>query len=90
MTPVAETPPDVAQAARVVVVTRDGCHLCADALAVVASVCAERGATWLAVDVDTDEDLRTTYTDHVPVTFVDGDEFAVWTLDADRLRLALT
>jgi hypothetical protein len=44
----------------------------------------------VAVDVDADETLRSTYTDHVPVTFVDGREFSVWVLDADRLRAALT
>jgi len=90
MAPVAETTPEVAHSARVVVITRDGCHLCSEALTTVQTVCEQVGAEWLAVDVDTDEELRSVYTDHVPVTFVDGREFSVWVLDADRLRASLT
>ena len=90
MAPVADTTPEVAHSARVVVVTRDGCHLCTEALTTVQTVCDEVGAAWLAVDVDTDDGLRSTYTDHVPVTFVDGREFSVWVLDADVLRASLT
>jgi glutaredoxin len=90
MAPVADTTPEVAHAARVVVITRDGCHLCTEALTIVETVCDQVGAEWLAVDVDADEGLRSTYTDHVPVTFVDGNEFSVWVLDADRLRASLT
>jgi glutaredoxin len=90
MAPVAETTPEVAHAARVVVITREGCHLCAEALTIVETVCGRLGADWLAVDVDTDEELRSIYTDHVPVTFVDGREFSVWVLDADLLLASLT
>ena len=90
MAPVAETTPEVAHAARVVVITRDGCHLCTEALSIVETVCDLLGVEWLAVDVDADEELRSVYTDHVPVTFVDGREFSIWVLDADRLRASLT
>ncbi|MFV0453232.1 MAG: glutaredoxin family protein [Propioniciclava sp.] len=75
--------------ARVVVLVRQGCHLCDDAETVLASVCAEAGVTWHTVDVDADAELRAAYTDHVPVTFVDGAQHAQWFLDADRLRAAL-
>jgi glutaredoxin len=90
MAPVADTTPEVAQSARVVVITRDGCHLCTEALTIVETVCDLLGVEWLAVDVDADEELRSVYTDHVPVTFVDGREFSIWVLDADRLRASLT
>lgn len=90
MAPVADAAPDVAHKARVVVITRDGCHLCTEALSIVERVCDQLGAEWLAVDVELDEGLRSVYTDHVPVTFVDGREFSVWVLDADRLRASLT
>jgi len=63
MAPVADTTPEVAHAARVVVITRDGCHLCTEALTIVETVCDQVGAEWLAVDVDADEGLRSTYTD---------------------------
>ena len=90
MAPVADTAPEVAHTARVVVITRDGCHLCTEALTIVETVCDALGAEWLAVNVDSDDGLRSVYTDHVPVTFVDGREFSVWVLDANRLRAALT
>ena len=41
------------------------------------------------LDVDTDERLRAKYTDHVPVTFVDGRRLAIWFLDQRQLRDAL-
>ena len=41
------------------------------------------------VDVDTDEDLRSRWGDHVPVIFVDGTLIAYWTLGADTFMSAL-
>ena len=75
--------------ARVVLLVREGCHLCDDALAIVRTVCHEAGASWRVVDVDTDPQLRAEYTDHVPVTFVDGVRHAIWFVEADALRAAL-
>lgn len=75
--------------ARVVLLVRDGCHLCEDAVAVVRAVCAETGASWALIDVDTDPALKADYTDHVPVTFVDGRRHAIWQVDADALRAVL-
>lgn len=75
--------------ARVVLLVRQGCHLCEDALNVVTEVCTRVGATWQSIDVDSDPELRASYTDHVPVTFVDGKQIAIWHLDADRLAEAL-
>ncbi|MDO5533036.1 MAG: glutaredoxin family protein [Propionibacteriaceae bacterium] len=75
--------------ARVVVLTRQGCHLCDDALAIIETVCRDQAVSWQAVDVDSDPDLRARYTDHVPVTFVDGEQHALWFVDADRLVAAL-
>ena len=71
--------------ARVVVLTRQGCHLCDEALAIIETVCRERGVPWQAVDVDSDPELKAAYTDHVPVTFVDGQQFSLWFVDAERL-----
>ena len=78
-----------ADAARVVVVTREGCHLCDDALTSIATVCQDMNVTWQTVDVDADPALKREWNDHVPVTFVDGELFSRWFLDADRLRDAL-
>lgn len=74
---------------RVVVLTREGCHLCDEAIAVVAAVCAETGDGWSTRDVDADPELRRRYTDEVPVTFVDGNQHDYWRVDPVRLRAAL-
>ncbi|MCL3820257.1 glutaredoxin family protein [Aeromicrobium wangtongii] len=78
-----------ADAARVVVYTREGCHLCAEAEAAVAEVCAETGDSWTRIDIDDDPDLRARFTEQVPVTFVDGKQHDFWRVDAGRLRNAL-
>jgi glutaredoxin len=78
-----------ADAARVVVYTREGCHLCAAAEAEVAQVCAGTGDTWTRIDIDADPDLRARFTEQVPVTFVDGKQHDFWRVDPVRLRKAL-
>ena len=75
--------------ARVLVLVRDGCHLCEEAVAIVDAVCAETGTEYALRDVDSDPDLQQRYTDQVPVTFVDGREHDVWRVDPARLRAAL-
>ncbi len=74
---------------RVVLLVRDGCHLCEEAIDIVRDVCATTGDTWAVRDVDADEGLRAEYTDHVPVTFVDGVRHAIWQVDAVALSAAL-
>ncbi|MCH1865142.1 glutaredoxin family protein [Nocardioides sp. CFH 31398] len=76
--------------ARVTFVTREGCHLCEEARAVVAAVCAEVGERFVEVDVDDDPALLARYDEQVPVTFVDGRQHDFWRVDAGRLRRALT
>lgn len=74
---------------RVRVLSRHGCHLCADAEAVVARVCGSTGTSYEVVDVDPDPELRRAYGDQVPVTFVDGAQHDFWRVDEQRLRRAL-
>lgn len=69
--------------------TRPGCHLCEDALATIASVCADTGDAWEERDMTTDAELTRRYTDQIPVTFVDGAQHDFWRVDAERLRAAL-
>ena len=76
--------------ARVVVYTREGCHLCALAEANVAEICAETGDSWVRVDIDGDAGLRERFTEQVPVTFVDGAQHDFWRVDPARLRAALS
>ncbi|HBX81654.1 MAG TPA: NrdH-redoxin [Propionibacteriaceae bacterium] len=74
---------------RVVVLTRAGCHLCVDAVEIVSGVCHEAGVSVAFVDVDSDPALKAEFSDHVPVTFVDGQRHAIWHVDATALRAAL-
>jgi hypothetical protein len=74
---------------RVVVLTRQGCHLCDEAIAQVAAVCAEIGEAYVVLDVDSDPDMQRRYTEQVPVTFVDGAQHDFWRVDPVRLKAAL-
>ncbi|MSS45011.1 glutaredoxin family protein [Cutibacterium sp. WCA-380-WT-3A] len=77
---------------RVVIITRQGCHLCDEAVSLVARMRRERRDLVpepTIVDVDATEALRSRWGDHVPVTFVDGTLIAYWTLDADTFWSAL-
>ena len=82
--------PAHADAARVVLYTRPGCHLCEAAEQVVADVCAATGATHTSVDITGDDDLVRRFTDQVPVTYVDGRQHDFWRVDPQRLRTALS
>lgn len=74
---------------RVTFYSRVGCHLCDDARAVVARVCADLGESYVEVDVDSDPDLEDRFGEEVPVTFVDGRQHDFWRVDEGRLRAAL-
>lgn len=79
--------------ARVTLYSKPGCHLCEDARAVVARVCAELGESFEEVDITAGPDagrLTSAYGEEIPVTFVDGRQHDFWRVDADRLRAALT
>ena len=76
-------------APRVTVYTRSDCGLCEKAEAEVARICADVGAGWTTVDVDSDPELRAEYGDRVPVIEVDGREHGFWRVEEERLRAAL-
>ena len=73
----------------ITVLSRSGCHLCAEATIVVAQEAEAAGVDWAEVDVDTDPDLRADFGDLVPVVLVDGVEHAHYRVDPGRLRAAL-
>ncbi|MGV8976853.1 MAG: glutaredoxin family protein [Cellulomonas sp.] len=89
--------PAPGQLARVVLFGRAGCHLCADARALVAAVCAETGEVWTEVDIDAPDapalpsgrSVFDEYSELVPVVEVDGIRRGYWRIDATRLRRAL-
>jgi predicted thioredoxin/glutaredoxin len=66
----------------VVLVTREGCHLCDEAL----SLMRELGIEPELADVDSDERLFQLYDWRVPVVLVDGEVAAEGRIDRDRLR----
>lgn len=76
-------------AARVVVYSKAGCHLCETAEETVDQVCAELGVGWKRIDIAGDAELMATYAEQIPVTFIDGKQHDFWRVDPDRLRAAL-
>ncbi len=75
---------------RVTVMTKPGCHLCANALVVIEQVCTELGVGWTEVDITKDEALFAQWWEQIPVTLIDGVQHTFWRVDPDRLRAALT
>ena len=76
--------------ASVVLVTRQGCHLCQEAEPVVARAAADAGVPLEVRDVDADPADRERWTDKVPVVLLDGVEHAYWRIDEKVLRKALS
>lgn len=74
---------------RVSVLSRDGCHLCVEAVAVVAEVADRAGVGWVERDLDDTAELVPRYGDLVPVVFVDGREVARWRVEPAALARAL-
>jgi hypothetical protein len=78
---------------RVVLLSRSGCHLCDEARAVVAEVCADLRVQWREDDIAgpaCSPELRRRHADDIPVTFVDGEIHDFWRVDPQRLREALS
>jgi hypothetical protein len=74
---------------RVLLLSRPGCHLCADARAVIARVTAELGESYEERDITASPSDLGEYSDMIPVTFVDGVQHDFWHVSEDRLRAAL-
>jgi glutaredoxin len=79
----------VSSSARVLLYAKPGCHLCDDARAVIARVCAEVGTSYDEVDITTSADLMAAYGEQIPVSFVDGAQHDFWRVDEARLGRAL-
>lgn len=74
---------------RIVLYTREDCHLCDVAFAIVEQVSLETGDEFIAVDIDYYPELRERFSDDVPVLAVDGRLVARWRFTAEMLRAAL-
>jgi predicted thioredoxin/glutaredoxin len=69
----------------IVLVTRQGCHLCDEALGALRSLGVEPELR----DVDADDELYALYDWRVPVVTVDGRVVAEGRIDQDQMRRAL-
>jgi hypothetical protein len=74
---------------RVTLYSRPGCHLCDDARAVIARVCADLGEEYVEVSIDGDPELQRRFGEEIPVTLVDGRQHDFWRVSETRLRTAL-
>ncbi|HEX3822978.1 MAG TPA: glutaredoxin family protein [Mycobacteriales bacterium] len=73
------------------VLVTEGCHLCEDACAVVASVCEQTGQVWAARDLaGCDEATQMRWREYVPVVLIAGEVHDIFRVTPDRLRAALT
>ena len=70
-------------------VTKSGCHLCADARDVVAAVAVELKLPWRELSIDNDPELARRYGEEIPVVLVDGVQRDFWHIDPARLRKVL-
>lgn len=82
-------PDDAAPLARVLLLSRPGCHLCDDAREVVARVTAELGERFVERDIAADPALLAEHGESIPVVFVDGVQVDFWRVSEPRLRAAL-
>ena len=71
---------------KVVLVTRQGCHLCDEAL----SLLRDLGLHPELVDVDADDELHRLYDFRVPVVLLDGAVVAEGKVSRDSLETALS
>jgi hypothetical protein len=73
----------------ITLLTRPGCHLCAEAREVIAKVAAELGIPWSERDITQSEGELREYGEMIPVTLIDGVQHDFWRVDEHRLRKAL-
>ncbi|MEV6923538.1 glutaredoxin family protein [Dactylosporangium sp. NPDC051485] len=70
---------------RLLLYTREGCHLCEEAREVLERV----GEPFEEVDISGDDELEEEYGFRIPVLLLDGKEHGYWRVEEDRLRADL-
>jgi glutaredoxin len=84
------SPGEVPTAMReIIVYTRQGCHLCEDALQLLERLHGEFAFTVRAVDISADPVLEARYGDLIPVVVIDGHHYTAPQVREDDLRQAL-
>lgn len=72
--------------ARLLVYTRPGCHLCADAMATLRDLQLELGFELEELDISADERLERAYFERIPVVMLNGEELSEYFVDEAALR----
>ena len=75
---------------RVTVVGKPDCHLCEQAIEVVAQLCEQLGQEFRVVSITEDPNLADLYWEKIPVILVDGEPFDFWRVNRDRLVAKLS
>ncbi|MCX6458395.1 MAG: glutaredoxin family protein [Actinobacteria bacterium] len=75
---------------RVKVLSKPGCHLCEDAIKIVAQVTNELNVGYEVEEIQNNPELMHQYGEEIPVIFVDGKRHDYWRVDPERLRKALS
>jgi glutaredoxin len=70
----------------VMVYSREGCHLCEEAVATLRRLQPELGFDLAERDIDADEALQRAYFERVPVIALDGEELSDFFVDEAALR----
>jgi hypothetical protein len=71
-------------------VGKPDCHLCEQAIEVVAQVCEQLGQEFRVVSITEDPNLADLYWEKIPVILVDGEPFDFWRVNRDRLVTKLS
>ena len=72
------------------VYSRPGCHLCAEAMEHLERLRPELGFTLREVDITTDDAIHKRYLERIPVLVLDGEEIADFHVDEADLRLRVS
>jgi len=83
------TSPEQAQGHFITLLSRPGCHLCAEARQVIERVAGELGVPWTERDITASEQDLRDYGEMIPVTLIDGVQHDFWRVEEGRLRRAL-
>jgi glutaredoxin len=70
----------------VTVYSKPGCHLCAEAMAVLEGLRAELGFELCELDITADEELHRAFFERIPVIALDGEQLSDYFLDEAVLR----
>jgi thiol-disulfide isomerase/thioredoxin len=73
-----------------VVYGREDCHLCLDMIAALREWQGRHGFHLEIIDVDSDDDLKSRYGEHVPVLMAEGEEICHYYLNSRALDAYFT